>query len=213
MSYERQITQLQQKLKEPLPGLTAQNRMASRVRALPSEIPQNARESAVMALLFPAMEELYLLLIKRIEDGKPHSGQISFPGGRRDMTDSDLQTTALRETYEEVGIPPSDIQILGGMSSLYIPVSNSNVFPYVGYVPRHPEYILSATEVQYVLEVPVRQLFNPDIKSVKSITPSAFPDITIKAPVYEWDKEHIIWGATAMMISELEELMSGIVQP
>lgn len=175
------------------------------------EIPGNAKESGVMALLFPREDELHLLLIKRIEDGKPHSGQISFPGGRRDKEDDTLQTTALRETFEEVGIPSADIEVLGSLTPLYIPVSNSNVYPFVGYVSGHLDYRLSVGEVQYVLEIPVRELFNPGIKSVKSITPSAFPDITIKAPVYEWDNEHAIWGATAMMIAELEAVLSEIV--
>lgn len=181
------------------------------MRPMPLEIPANAKESGVLALLFPMQEELYLLLIKRIEDGKPHSGQISFPGGRRDKNDDTLQTTALRETFEEVGIPSAEIEVLGALSPLYIPVSNSNVYPYIGFVSAHPEYTLSVGEVQYVLEVPLRELFNPAIKSVRSITPSAFPDITIKAPVYEWDNGHIIWGATAMMIAELEEVLSEIL--
>lgn len=174
---------------------------------MPNDIPGDARESAVLALLYPSMGELQLLLIKRIEDGKPHSGQISFPGGRKDPADENLQITALRETHEEVGIPPASIDILGQLSSLYIPVSNSNVYPYIGYTPQQPDYKLSLDEVQYILEIPVKELFNPMRKSIKSITPSAFPEITITAPVYEWDADHIIWGATAMMLAELEEVM------
>lgn len=172
------------------------------------DIPEDAKESGVLALLFPVQEELNLLLIKRTEDGRPHSGQISFPGGRKEEEDPDLQTTALRETFEEVGVPSSEIEILGALSSLYIPVSYSNVFPYVGFTHERPDYALSLDEVQYTIEVPLKELFSPDIKSVKSIKPSAFPDITIKAPVYEWDADHMIWGATAMMISELEEMMT-----
>lgn len=208
MYYTDRIEQLKLRLQQPLPGIDAQNKMASRVRALPNNIPANAKESGVLALLFPLHDELNLLLIKRTEDGRPHSGQISFPGGRREQQDTDLQTTALRETFEEVGVPSADIEVLGALSSLYIPVSYSNVFPFVGFTPQCPDYMLSHDEVQYTLELPLSELFNPDIKSVKSITPSAFPDITIKAPVYEWDAEHIIWGATAMMIAELEEVLN-----
>lgn len=182
--------------------------MASRVRELPLHVPDDARESAVLALLFPRNGELNLLLIKRIEDGKPHGGQISFPGGRKDPEDESLQITALRETHEEVGIPSTDIEILGQLSSLYIPVSNSNVFPFIGYTPQQPEYILSVNEVQYTLEVPIVKLFQPERKSVKNITPSSFPEIIIKAPVYEWDNDHTIWGATAMMLAELEDIMN-----
>ncbi|MBZ0097695.1 MAG: CoA pyrophosphatase, partial [Taibaiella sp.] len=121
MQYTDIIEQLKLRLMQPLPGPAAQNRMASRVRPLPSELPEDARQSAVLALLFPLEEELNLMLIKRVEDGKPHSGQISFPGGRRDPEDESLQVTALRETFEEVGIPSSSIEILGKLSQLYIP--------------------------------------------------------------------------------------------
>lgn len=208
MNFKEHIEQLQQRLQQPLPGIAAQNKMASRVRELPLHVPDDARESAVLALLFPRNGELNLLLIKRIEDGKPHGGQISFPGGRKDPEDESLQITALRETHEEVGIPSTDIEILGQLSSLYIPVSNSNVFPFIGYTPQQPEYILSVNEVQYTLEVPIVKLFQPERKSVKNITPSSFPDIIIKAPVYEWDNNHTIWGATAMMLAELEDIMN-----
>lgn len=210
MHYTEQIEQLKLRLQQPLPGTAAQDKMSSRVKVegVSMKIPADAKESGVLALLFPVREELNLLLIRRTEDGRPHSGQIGFPGGRKEQQDNnDLQTTALRETFEEVGVASTDIEVLGALSSLYIPVSYSNVFPYVGYTPGRPDYTLSQDEVQYTLEVPVKELFNPAIKSVKKITPSAYPDISIEAPVYEWDAEHIIWGATAMMISELEEVM------
>lgn len=210
MHYTEQIERLKLRLQEPLPGRAAQNKMSSRVQieGVSMKIPPDAKESGVLALLFPIDEELNLLLIKRTEDGRAHSGQIGFPGGRREKQDTNLQTTALRETFEEVGVASSDIEVLGALSSLYIPVSYSNVFPFVGYTPSRPDYTLSHDEVQHTLEVPIKELFNPDIKSIKSIRPSAFPHITIKAPVYQWGKEHTIWGATAMMISELEELIN-----
>ncbi len=207
MDYEKQITYLEEKLKGPLPGAAAQRKMASKVRGISMDIPPDAKESAVLGLLFPKQNDLNLLLIKRTEDGRPHSGQIGFPGGRREEADDNLLVTALRETHEEVGIPSSSVTVLGALSSLYIPVSKSNVFPYIGFTAQQPEYVLSADEVQYVLEVPIKELFDPAIKSVKSITPSAFPNITLTTPVYEWQPEHIIWGATAMMIAELEELL------
>lgn len=209
MHYTNLIEQLKLRLQEPLPGTAAQNKMSSRVKVegVSMEIPDDAKESGVLALLFPKQEELNLLLIKRTEDGRAHGGQISFPGGRREKEDNNLQTTALRETFEEVGVASADIDVLGALSSLYIPVSTSNVFPFVGFTPERPDYTLSHAEVQYTLEIPVRELFNPGIKSVKKISPRGFPGITIQAPAYEWDAEHIIWGATAMMIAELEEIM------
>jgi 8-oxo-dGTP pyrophosphatase MutT (NUDIX family) len=200
------IERLKLRLQQPLPGIAAQNNMASRVRELPSVIPDTAKQSAVLALLFPKNDALNLLLIKRVTDGKPHSGQISFPGGRKDPTDTDLSFTALRETQEEVGIAPDKIELLGGLTSLYIPVSYSNVFPFLGYTTEPQQYILSMDEVQYTIEVPLKDFFAAERKIVTHITPEAFPDITLKAPAYQWE-EHIIWGATAMMIAELEAVM------
>lgn len=202
------IEWLKHRLQQPLPGLDAQNKMAARVRELPSVIPDTAKLSAVLALLFPENDELTLLLIKRVDDGKPHSGQISFPGGRKDATDPDLAYTAKREAFEEVGIPANTIEILGELTSLYIPVSYSQVHPFVGYIPHKPALVLSPNEVQYTLEVPLREFFAPEKKIVTHITPAAFPDITIKAPAYKWDEEHLVWGATAMIISELEAIIS-----
>lgn len=204
------IDRLKEKLQQPLPGIEAQNRMASRVRPLPDKIPDDARPSAVMALLYPHNDELCILLIKRIDDGKAHSGQISFPGGRKDPGDADLSDTALRETNEEVGIPSQNIEVLGPLSTLYIPVSNSQVHPFVGYAQQKQDYILSVNEVQYVLEIPLRELFNAGKKIVTHITPAAFPDITLKAPAYKLDEEHLVWGATAMILSELECLFEGL---
>lgn len=199
---------LKQRLQLPLPGLEAQNKMAARVRELPSVIPDTAKLSAVMGLLFPKNERLNLLLIKRVDDGKPHSGQISFPGGRKDASDVSLQHTALRETFEEVGIDAGKIDVLGKLTSLYIPVSYSLVHPFLGFMPEQPEYILSTNEVQYILEVPLDEFFAPEKKIVTHITPAAFPNITLKAPAYKWDDEHLVWGATAMIISELETILT-----
>lgn len=207
MNITETIERLKLRLQQPLPGIAAQNNMAARVRELPSVIPDSAKQSAVLALLFPKNDALNLLLIKRVTDGKPHSGQISFPGGRKDITDRDLSYTALRETNEEVGIAPDKIELLGELTSLYIPVSYSNVHPFIGYSPEPQQYIVSPNEVQYTLEVPLHDFFAPERKIVTHITPEAFPDITLKAPAYLWDDNHIVWGATAMMIAELEALI------
>lgn len=207
LHYTEQIEQLKIRLQQPLPGNGAQNKMAGLRRKLPLDVPEKARQSAVLGLLYPIKELLHLLLIRRVEDGKAHGGQISFPGGRRDSGDNSLQDTALRETFEEVGIPSEKIEVIGALTSLYIPVSNSNVQPYIGFSSEQPDCIINKHEVQYILEVPVTELFNPDIKTIREIRPSSMPEITIKAPAYQWNDNHTIWGATAMMIAELEEVM------
>lgn len=208
---EELIPKLKDRLKEPLPGFAAQERMASRVRPMPAEIPTDARPSAVLALIFPKNEELHLLLIRRIADGKAHSGQISFPGGKQDPTDADLRTTALREANEEVGIMSDDVDILGELTPLYIPVSNFRVHPFLAYCPKPLAYSISINEVAEVVEVALGELLAPERKVVTDVTSPAV-NFTIKnAKAYKLKNETVIWGATAMMISELEEILNSLL--
>jgi 8-oxo-dGTP pyrophosphatase MutT (NUDIX family) len=203
-----QIEWLRERLRQPLPGLAAQERMMGRVVTMPLKVPDNARPSAVLCLLFPVNEELYVLLMKRREDKTAHSGQVSFPGGSYESTDADLRATALREAQEEVGIMSSDVDILGALTPLYIPVSNFHVYPFVGYAQKRPEYNLSHSEVSYTIEVPLSALFHTDRKIVTDVISPARPDLIRSVKAYKLDDGNIIWGATAMIISELEVLIN-----
>jgi len=187
--------------------MAGQERMAARVKPMPPVIPGNARPSAVLSVLFPVEEELNLLLIKRVADGKAHSGQIGFPGGKQDSVDADLRATALREAQEEVGILSSNVDILGKLTPLYIPVSNFQVYPFVAYAQQKPEYNLSKSEVETVLEIPVRELFHVERKTVVNVTSPIMPEILRSVRAYKLQDGSIIWGATAMIISELETII------
>jgi 8-oxo-dGTP pyrophosphatase MutT (NUDIX family) len=206
LSYLDQIDRLRKRLKESLPGVAAQEKMAARVIPMPDEIPSNVRSSAVMVLLFPKQDVLNLLLIVRTIDGRAHSGQVAFPGGRMEPTDKDLAATALRETWEEIGISADKIDVLGALTSLYIPISNFNVFPFVGFLKDAAEaYELSKNEVASVWEVSLTDLFAPANKITTDIIPSSRPDMVLQhVPAYSLPDKPIIWGATAMMLSELE---------
>jgi len=205
------LEQLRQRLQQPLPGLSAQERMAVRVVPMPEEIPANARASAVLVLLFRMAEELHVLLMKRKEDKGAHSGQVSFPGGRQETSDADLRATALREAQEEVGILSAEVDILGALTPLYIPVSNFNVYPYVGYAKERPQYNLSKQEVAYVMEVPVSKLFHESRKTVTDVVSPAVPGVIRQVKAYKLEDGTIIWGATAMIISELEVLLQELI--
>jgi 8-oxo-dGTP pyrophosphatase MutT (NUDIX family) len=198
------IEWLRQRLREPLPGRSAQERMMGRVVASPPTVPDNARLSAVLCLLFPVDDRLHLLLMKRREDRTAHSGQVSFPGGRHEPEDPDLLTTALREAHEEVGIAPADVTVIGALTPLYIPVSNFNVFPYIGYMPSRPAYVLSDNEVSYTIEVPLDDLLHPERKIITDVYSPATPLKIKNVHAYNLQDGTIIWGATAMIISELE---------
>jgi len=178
--------------------------MTGRVLPMPDEIPVDARPSGVLALLFPKNEELTLLLIRRTEDGRAHGGQISFPGGKQEPTDADLRVTALREAHEEAGVLPENVAILGAMTPLYIPISNFIVYPFVGYSEMPPEYNLSEQEVAEILEIPIAELFHEAQKIITTVRPSSRPDMQLSVPAYRMPDSSFIWGATAMILSELE---------
>lgn len=204
------ITQLRERMKLPLPGLAAQERMMGRVVTMPRTVPDDARPSAVLCLLFPIDGELHVLLMKRREDSTAHSGQVSFPGGRYEQSDADLRATALREAQEEVGIMSADVEILGQLTSLYIPVSNFNVYPFVAYAAEKLTYHLSHDEVAYTLEVPLKELFHAQRKALTEVVSPKFPDVKRKVNAYVLQDGTIIWGATAMMLSELEVILNEI---
>lgn len=198
---------LKDRLERTLPGIAAQERMTGRALTLPGEIPENARQGGVLALLYPIAERLHLLLIRRTADGGAHSGQIGFPGGKAEEQDRDIIATALREAQEEVGLLPCEVDVIGMLSPLYIPVSNFHVHPVLGFAQAQPGYILSAAEVAEVLEVPLEELLHPE-RITKVVVNSPTDNSFIKkVPAYKLADETIIWGATAMMISELQMLL------
>jgi 8-oxo-dGTP pyrophosphatase MutT (NUDIX family) len=205
--YTDKIEQLRARLQLPLPGRLAQERMMGRVVSMPPKVPDNARPSAVLCLLFPMNDELHVLLMKRREDKTAHSAQVSFPGGGYEITDADMKATALREAQEEVGIMSSDVDILGALTPLYIPVSNFNVYPFVGYAKTRPQYHLSHAEVSYTIEVPLSSLLHPDRKTITDVTSPVMPALVRKVNAYILEDRTIIWGATAMIISELEAVL------
>ncbi len=205
--YKDKIEWLRERLTHPLPGRSAQERMMGRIVTMPVKVPENARPSAVLCLLFPLNEELHVLLMKRREDKTAHNGQVSFPGGSYDAEDADFRATALREAQEELGIMSSEVDILGALTPLYIPVSNFNVYPYVGFAKNRPSYNLSHNEVSYTIEVPLSNLLHADRKTIADVISPARPGIIRKVNAYKLEDETIIWGATAMIISELEVVL------
>lgn len=201
------IDALRERLCKPLPGWTAQQRMTGKFRPYTASIPENARESAVLQMLYPKEEELQLLFIRRTEDGRTHGGQISFPGGRWEPTDANFQDTALREAEEEVGVSRNHLEVLGALTPLYIPVSLFQVHPFVACCQSRPDFKRSEAEVAEILEVPLLSLFESRNKIVTQVRPSAQPNMLIEVPAYRLPDGTIVWGATAMMLAELEMVL------
>lgn len=207
MNFEQIIEQLEQQLCEPLPGEEAQYRMASYTRKrkeLRKVIPRaDVRMAAVLVMLYPKNGETYITLMQRTDRGA-HSGQVSFPGGGVEKEDKDLADTALREAQEEVGIRPEDVNVIGRLTQLHIPVSNSMVHPIVGYSHVVPDYVLDPQEAKAVIEAPLADFFNPDKLKTTDIHVN---DFVLKDTPYFDINSYIVWGATAMMMNELLEVI------
>lgn len=168
-----------------------------------------ARQAGVLVLLFPAEHgHLHLMLTRRTAHLRGHSGQISFPGGRRDPSDATFTETALRETCEELGLCAADqIEILGALTKFYIPPSNFEVQPVVAWLPGLPELRPNADEVAEVFSMPLADLLRPEIKHVEDWT---FDGQTRRIAFY-MVQGHKVWGATAAMLSELEHRLRRVL--
>ena len=191
-------------LDQELPGEKAHLRMSPTFRGEfnPGMDPVKA---ATLALLYPLKGEAHLVFIKRNEYDGPHSAQVSFPGGAWEAKDKSLENTALRETREELGIRDK-IVIMGGLTPLHIPVSNFMVYPFLGWMDQRPEFDPDPSEVQYVIEVSLRDLLNPANCQSEILYHHEQP---VEAPFYQVGKEKI-WGATAMMLSEILQLAANL---
>ncbi|NHN24911.1 CoA pyrophosphatase [Flavobacterium jejuense] len=165
---------------------------------------RNPREAAVLMLFYPKNEVAHLALIVRNTYPGVHSSQIGFPGGKVEIEDKDLEQTALRETHEEVGIPPHKIQIIKPFSKVYIPPSNFLVSPFMGISHEELSFIPDFDEVKSVLEFPLFSFL--DEKSITNVKMTTSYATDIEVPAFMVEK-YIVWGATAMMMSELKEAL------
>ncbi|TLX73462.1 CoA pyrophosphatase [Labilibacter sediminis] len=199
------INTLKNQLREKLPGLQAHSIMSPSVRFTGKLKPNktNTRESSVLIMLYLKNGELHIPFIKRPQYKGAHSGQVSLPGGKSEDYDNSALDTALRETEEEIGINKDNIEILGCLTSIFIPNSNFNVSPFVGFFKGSPSFYPDNFEVESIIEAPLRQLVDPNTieKFKKNIN-----NHNIEAPYFNI-KNHQIWGATAMIISELKEII------
>ena len=198
---------LEHRLQEPLPGTEAQFRMAHAFRKQVPPPPPDARVASVMALFYPKNKEWNMVFIERVatNPNDRHSGQISFPGGKKDPEDHYPSQTALRETEEEIGVAANSIKLIGELTQLYIPVSNFLVYPFVGKIDYTPTFQPQVEEVADILEVPFEQFYAPNAIQTKDMTVGQ--GIKLRNVPYFHIQEKVIWGATAMMLSELMEVM------
>lgn len=166
---------------------------------------QNPKRAAVLSVFYPGLEgETRFVLILRKTYKGVHSNQVGFPGGRVEEQDRDLAHTALRETEEEVGIPQHEVEIVREMSRLYIPPSNFWVHPFMGVMKKTPVLVPQEEEVEAVLEIKLEDFMLDSCLIQETLSTSYAKEIEVPAFLLNG---HVVWGATAMMLSEMKEIL------
>jgi 8-oxo-dGTP pyrophosphatase MutT (NUDIX family) len=200
-------------IQNDLPGESAHIPLSPLHRPITSEVLRNLKEykeSAVSVIIYKEENVFKCVLIQRSVYLGKHSGQISFPGGKKDSSDEDLLQTAKRECFEEIGIDLTLSILLGKLSAVYIPVSGFLVEPYVFYFDYPMTYKTSEREVASVFSIELNQLIHPEvIKDMYVSEPTGL--VKDKVPCFNLaDKQ--IWGATALILNELRELVKRVVE-
>lgn len=197
----------------PLPGESSHHKMVPEFRIIELlEAKSNKklpRKAAVMALFYPNTKgETQLLFILRKTYKGVHSNQVAFPGGKAETEDANLMVTALRETHEEVGVHPNDIVVLKELSGIYIPPSNFDVQPFIGLYKKPKPFVIQESEVAALLEVSLVQFLSEESITTKNITTSYATNVDV--PAFKLNG-YIVWGATAMMLSEIKVLLRQVL--
>ncbi len=195
-----------------LPAETSQFKMVPAFRQAElqkrSKDKSKAREAGVLALFYPNVKnDTQLVLILRKTYPGVHSGQIGFPGGKLEDNDNSIQAAALRETFEEVGVPVHDIHIIRQLTPVYIPPSHFNVTPFLGLCRHTPSFKKQETEVEAILEISFDEFLN-DNNVVTEVLSTSYSAKTA-VPAFKLDR-YIVWGATAMMLSEIKDLFKTV---
>lgn len=197
----------------PLPGESSQFKMSppfrKELKNMQKDKIKEAKHAGVMALFYPdKSEQTNLALILRKTYKGVHSAQVGFPGGKLEEDDYSLKETALRETYEEIGVPVQDIKVLKELTQVYIPPSNFFVQPFIGIAEQPLLFSRQEEEVEAIIEVALTEFLNENNIVTKSVSTSY--KVNVEVPAFKLN-EHIVWGATAMMLSEIKDLLKELL--
>lgn len=207
MDFRSVLDLLEKGMKHPLPGKEAQLSMSPNpvdLRRFDPKLPDNHRKGSVLILVYPNSDKAFFPLIKRPVYQGVHSGQIAFPGGKMEDEDEDEVETALREAWEEVGVRPEQVKLIGRMSDLFIPTSNFLVSPVLAYSEELPDFVPEEREVDRIIQTAVSSLYEPEIRKQKVLEFSN--NFRLDTPYFEVDQE-MVWGATAMILSEFLQIL------
>ena len=164
----------------------------------------NLRLASVLMLIYPKNNQAHLVLILRNSYNGVHSSQVAFPGGKVEKFDVSYQKTALRETFEEIGITENQIELIKDFSEIYIPPSNFKVFPFLGFSKNELQFMPDEREVSKIIELPIAFFLDNMILESQDIETSY--SLQINVPGFRIEN-HFVWGATAMILNELREII------
>ena len=201
------IVKLIEEINNGIPGEESHAKMSPIKRPIADLLKESTtiRESAVAVILYRNEHEIECILIQRPEYDGNHSGQISFPGGKKDSEDIHLEFTARRETFEEIGIPPSMGQLIGQLTEVYIPISNFLVQPIIYYHEKLPKLVRDTREVAEIFSFSLSELLNEECFSTMKVKLLYENNGTIVPCFLLGGKK--IWGATAIILNEFRELL------
>ncbi|MBU2950330.1 CoA pyrophosphatase [Tamlana agarivorans] len=170
---------------------------------------ENAKLAGVLALFYPnnTHETCFVLILRNTYKGV-HSAQVAFPGGKYEDDDDSLKETALRETFEEVGVPMEHMKVVKKLSQVYIPPSNFYVQPFIGVTHKTPKFKKQADEVELIIEVSLSDFLDDSFLVTKKVKSSY--SLEVEVPAFKLNG-HIVWGATAMMLSEIKDLLKELI--
>lgn len=204
-------TDLKRELGMPLPGNAAHQKLM--VHRKPVErlgaVSETAKKSAVLLLVYPKNYLLHIVFIQRpIYDGV-HSGQIAFPGGKLETFDESISAAAIREANEEIAVNPNAIELMGRLTPIYIPPSNYLVHPFVAFHEDLPSFVPQPSEVKAIIECPIANFMG--VESLKTCHLN-LGEKKMEVTAFQFE-QHIIWGATGMILREFVDLLERITVP
>ena len=197
-----------------LPGLETQLKMAPSFRKKLIEHFIEARKSAklaaVLSLFYPSStgDTNIVLILRKVYNGV-HSAQVGFPGGKPELEDASLKDTAVRETWEEIGVSSEKITVFREISPIYIPPSNFQVHPFVGISKLPLKFILQESEVEAVIEVSISDFLNDDFEVNSTVLDTEGVPHLVPSFIFNG---HVVWGATAMVLIEIKTMLNLVLK-